>query len=151
MKLLKGGSGLRALGGDWRTRQVLFGVKRTGEEGAGWVYVGAEALSCGLVLYESSSSAPLLSSIGGLCTFTEPWARLDEWVSSPSQNNLPGTSETREIEIVKISICIRSVPNTTEQTLFTVYICSKNLTALHGQQTCTHACHTTSVHDVKTK
>lgn len=105
----------------------MFGVKGTGEEGADWVYVGAEALSCGLVLYEPSSSAPLLSSrsspedrsIGGLCTVTEPWARMDEWVSSLSQNDLPGTSETRKIEIVKISICIRSVPNLTEHTLFT--------------------------------
>ncbi len=149
MKLLKGGSGLRALGGDWRTRQVLFGVKRTGEEGAGWVYVGAEALSCGLVLYESSSSAPLLSSIGGLCTFTEPWARMDEWVSSPSQNNLPGTSETREIEIVKISICIRSVPNTTEQTLCLRSTYAAKIVLLFMDSK--HARHTTSVQDVKTK
>lgn len=108
-----------------KDKAVMFGVKRTGEEGAGWVYVGAEALSCGLVLYEPSSSAPLLSSrlspedrpIGGLCTVTEPWARMDEWVSSLSQNDLPGTSETRKTEIVKISTCIRSVPNLAEHTL----------------------------------
>lgn len=95
MRLLKGGSGLRALGGDWRTRWWCLG--KTGLTG---VYVGAEALSCELVLYEPSSSAPLLSSrlspadtpIGGLCTVTEAWARMEELASSPSQNDLPGTS-----------------------------------------------------------
>lgn len=89
MRLLCGGSGLRAL-------EV--------EGGAGCVYGGAEVFSCGLVLYESSSNAPLLSSrsspaeraIGGWCTVTEPWVRMGEWGSSPSQNDLPGTSTALE-------------------------------------------------------
>lgn len=117
MRLLKGGSGLRALGGDWRTRWWCLG--KTGLTG---VYVGAEALSCELVLYEPSSSVPLLSSrlspadtpIGGLCTVTEAWGRMEELVSSPSQNDLPGTSETRKIEIVKIGTCSSSAPNMEE-------------------------------------
>lgn len=96
MRLLEGGSGVRALAGHWRTGRWWW-LESTG---MGWVYVGAEVLSCGLVLYEGSSSAPLLSSrsspvdghTGELCTVTEPWARMEEWVSSASQNDLPGIS-----------------------------------------------------------
>lgn len=80
MRLLSGGSGLRALEVNCRTMWSGLG------SGAECVYVGTDVFSCGLVLCEPSSNAPLLSSrsspvdraIGGLCTVTDPWVRMDE-------------------------------------------------------------------------
>lgn len=104
MRLLSGGSGLRALEVDCGAMWSVCVGRGLGGSGAGCVYVGAEVFSCGLVLYESSSNAPLLSSrsspaeraIGGLCTVTDPWVRMEEWGSSLSQNDLPGTSTALE-------------------------------------------------------